>query len=133
MEEKKMNLKVWMFLKIAPAAFFVLYYWMCTRSDFQPYYQYIQYVVFILTGILVGIQIAYAKKRDIFDEFAKENLKTTDSICLKVAYVLMVVTVIACVLPPVSGKLAGYCVVISILLLTILRAVIFCIIDKKGI
>ena len=132
MKEKKMNLKTWMCLKIVPAAFFLMYYWMCARTDFQPYYMYIQKVIFYAAGLLVGVQIAYAKKRDIFDEFAKKNLKITDSICMKVAYVLMVATGIACVVPAVSGKIAGYCVVISILLLTILRAVIFCIIDKKG-
>lgn len=133
MKDKKMNLKVWMFLKIAPPAFFLMYYWMCTRSDFQPHYRYIQQVFFYVTALLVGIQAAYSKKRDLFDEFAKENLRTTDSVCLKAAFVFMVITAVACVFPSVSGKIAGYCVVISMLLLSILRAVIFCIIDKKGI
>lgn len=133
MKDKKINLKVWMFLKIAPAIFFLLYYWMCTRSDFKPFYRNIQSVVFTITGLIAGLQIYYAKKKDIFDEFAKENLKTTDSICLKVAFILMIITSIVCIFPPISGKIAGYCIIMSILLLTILRASIFYIIDKKGI
>lgn len=133
MKNQKINLKVWMFLKVVPAAFFLMYYWMCTRSDFEPLYRHIQTVVFTITGLTVGFQMAYAKKKDIFDEFAKENLKTTDSICQKVSYALMIIVSIVCIFPYVSGKIAGYCIVISILLLTILRAIIFYIIDKKGI
>ena len=34
-------------------------------------------------GRAVAYQLYYAKRRDIFDEFARENLRTTDSICLK--------------------------------------------------
>lgn len=77
-------------------------------------------------------QISYAKKHNIFDEFAKENLKTTDSICLKIAYVLMVVAALACVFADFNGIIAGYFVVGGIFLLTVLRATIFAIIDKKG-
>lgn len=133
MKDKKLNLKAWMFLKVAPAVFFLMYYWMCTRSDYEPYYGNIQRVIFTITGGIVGLQIGYAKQKDIFDEFAKENLKTADSICLKVAFILMIIISIVCIFPPISGKIAGYCIIISILLLTILRAVIFYIIDKKGI
>lgn len=133
MKIKRVNLKLWMFLKVVPAVFFLLYYWMCTRSDFQPFYRHIQTVIFIITGLTVGFQLEYARKKDIFDEFAKENLKTTDSICLKVAFVLMVLTAVACVFPPVTGKIAGYCITTGIVLLTILRASIFLVIDRKGI
>lgn len=132
MKIKKVNLKVWMFLKAVPAVFFLLYYWMCTRNDFQPYYKYIQTVIFIITGLTIGFQIEYARKKDIFDEFAKENLRIADSICLKVAFVLMILTAIACIFPSVTGKIAGLCIAGGILLLAVLRAAIFFIIDRKG-
>lgn len=132
MKTKKVNLKVWMFLKAVPAVFFLLYYWMCTRSDFQPYYKYIQTVIFIITGLTVGFQIEYARKKDIFDEFAKENLRFADSICLKVAFALLILTAIACIFPPVTAKTAGLCIAGGILLLAVLRAVIFFVIDRKG-
>ncbi|MCI9414972.1 MAG: hypothetical protein HFJ79_07345 [Clostridiales bacterium] len=122
-----------MFLKIVPALFFILYYRMCTRSDFQPFYRYIQSVIFIITGLTVGFQLGYAKYRDIFDEFAKENLKRADSLCLKAAFVFMIILAVICILPDFSGKIAGYYIVISIFLLSVLRAVIFYQQDKKGI
>ena len=105
---------------------------MCTRDRFHASYMYIQTAVFALAGALVAWQISYAKRRDIFDEFARENLKTTDTICLKIAYTLMVIAAVACIFSDFSGELAGYCIIISILLLTILRAVIFTVIDQKA-
>ncbi|OUP49265.1 hypothetical protein [Lachnoclostridium sp. An181] len=131
-QKTTINLRTWMFLKITPAVLFWVYYWMCTRDSWSPAYMYIQTAIFAAAGLLVGYQISYAKRKDIFDEFAKENLKTTDSICLKIAYTLMIIAAVACIFSDFSGEIAGYCILTSILLLTILRAVIFSIIDKKG-
>lgn len=133
MKSKKIDLKTWMFLKTIPALLLATYYWMCTREDFKPSYSYIQYAFAGIAGIFVCFQIYYAKKKDIFDEFARENLKTTDSISLKIVYVLFIIISFICVFSDFSGELAGYCIVFSILLLTVLRAVIFSVIDEKGI
>ena len=132
MKNKTINLSVWMFLKAIPAALLLIYYWMCTIEGYNPVLRYIHAVTLVKAGAIVWGQISYAKKQKIFDEFARENLKTTDSICLKIAYVLMVVATLACVFADFSGIIAGYFVVGGILLLTILRAVIFAVIDKKG-
>ena len=86
----------------------------------------------VLAAVLVWAQAAYARKRKLFDEFARENLKTTDSICLKVAYGLMTAAALACVFADFSGIVAGYCVVGGILLLSLIRAAIFAVIDKRG-
>ena len=46
MNRKKMSLRAWMYLKITPAALFLVYYWMCTRRNFRPSYLYLQAAVF---------------------------------------------------------------------------------------
>lgn len=130
--QEQVNLSVWMFLKAVPAALLVVYYWMCTWNGYDPVLRYLHAVCLIMAGVLVWWQVSYAKKHNIFDEFARENLKTTDSICLKIAYAFMVVAALACVFADFSGIIAGYFVVGGILLLTILRAAIFAVIDKKG-
>lgn len=132
MKNKTVNLSAWMFLKVVPAALLLLYYWMCTIEGYNPVFRYIHAATLVLSGAIVWAQISYARKNKIFDEFAKENLKTTDSICLKVAYVLMIAATLACVFTEFSGIAAGYFVVGSILLLTIVRAIMFAVIDKKG-
>ena len=121
-----------MCLKAVPAALLLLYYWMCTVEGYDPVFRYLHASTLVLPGALVLAQVSYARKRKIFDEFARENLKTTDSICLKVAYVLMVAAVLACIFADFSGIIAGYFVVGGILRLTLIRASLFAVIDKKG-
>ena len=130
MNRKKMSLRAWMYLKITPAALFLVYYWMCTRRDFRPSYLYLQTAVFAAAGALGAVLLFHG--RDVFDEFAKENLRTTDSICLKVAYGLMTAAALACVFADFSGIVAGYCVVGGILLLSLIRAAIFAVLDNRG-
>ena len=132
MKNKTINLSVWMFFKAIPAALLVVYYGMCAWNGYDPIIRYLHAACLTLAVALVLGQISYAKKHNIFDEFAKENLKTTDSICLKLAYVLMVIAALACVFADFNGIIAGYFVVGGIFLLTVLRATIFAIIDKKG-
>ena len=132
MKNREINLRTWMYLKAVPAALFLVYYWMCTRDHFHPAYVPAQTAVFAIAGALAAFQITYAKKREIFDEFARENLKTTDSFCLKVAYVLMICAAIVCVFTDFSGEAAGYCILLGILLLTLLRAALFSWNDRKG-
>ena len=132
MKNKTINLSVWMFFKAIPAALLVVYYGMCAWNGYDPIIRYLHAACLTLAGALVLGQISYAKKHNIFDEFAKENLKNTDSICLKLDYVLMVIAALACVFADFNGIIAGYFVVGGIFLLTVLRATIFAIIDKKG-
>lgn len=129
---KTINLRAWMFLKIAPAALLLLYYWMCARTDFHASYLYVQPAVLALAGGLFAYQLYYAKRRDIFDEFARENLRTTDSICLKIACGVLVLAAVLCVFSDFSGIVVGYALLIGLLALTVARAVLFTVIDKRG-
>lgn len=129
---KSINLRAWMFLKIAPAALLLLYYWMCARTDFHTSYLYVQSAVLALAGGLFAYQLYYAKRRDIFDEFARDNLRTTDSICLKIACGVLVLAAVLCVFSDFSGIVVGYALLIKLLALTVARAVLFTVIDKRG-
>lgn len=129
---KTINLRAWMFLKIAPAALLLLYYWMCARTDFHTSYLYVQSAVLALAGGLFAYQLYYAKRGDIFDEFARENLRTTDSICLKIACGVLVLAAVLCVFSDFSGIVVGYALLIGLLALTVARAVLFTVIDKRG-
>ena len=129
---KSINLRAWMFLKIAPAALLLLYYWMCARTDFHTSYLYVQSAVLALAGGLFAYQLYYAKRRDIFNEFARENLRTTDSICLKIACGVLVLAAVLCVFSDFSGIVVGYALLIGLLALMVARAVLFTVIDKRG-
>ena len=85
-----------------------------------------------LAGGLFAYQLYYAKRRDIFNEFARENLRTTDSICLKIACGVLVLAAVLCVFSDFSGIVVGYALLIGLLALTVARAVLFTVIDKRG-
>lgn len=130
--KKTTNLRIWMFLKAIPAVLLLLYYWLCTVEGYNPVFRYIHALTLVLAGGLVWWQISYAKKNAIFDEFGLENLKTTDSICMRIAFILMTVAALVCVFANFDGIIAGYFVVGGILVLAVTRAVIFSVIDRKG-
>ena len=92
----------------------------------------VQSAVLALAGGLFVYQLYYAKHRDIFDEFARENLKTTDSICLKIACEVLVLAAVLCVFSDFSGIVVGYALLVGLLALTVVRAVLFALIDKRG-
>ena len=137
MRQKKISLRIWMFLKIAPSALLVLMYWTNVRTVSHPMHFGITFIVLLFFGLFSY----YDKRADLFDESAKENLKRTDSICLKVAYAFGILSTVGFMIPArlfvdapvVTGRTIGYGIVFSILFLTILRACIFSMIEKKGI
>jgi sterol desaturase/sphingolipid hydroxylase (fatty acid hydroxylase superfamily) len=109
-------------------------------------------IIFILFAGL-GLFFHYDKKKDLFDESAKESLRRTDSICLKIVFIVGILIIFCQFLASafnfqfylnetsapifslldLSGVILGYGVVFMILFLTIFRAVIFSIIDRRGI
>jgi hypothetical protein len=139
-----------MFLKIIPSVIITAFYFLDVRvTDNHPLHTAIIFIIF--AGL--GLFFHYDKKKDLFDESAKESLRRTDSICLKVIFGVGIFIVFgqfifsafklqywpnewsnpAYSLLDFPGVTLGYGVVFMILFLTILRAVIFSIIDRRGI
>lgn len=133
MKNEKMNLRTWMVIEILPAILLFTYYWMCVRKDYSLLYVGIQNGIAGLTGVFFAIQFFYGKKIESVDEFAREILCKTDSLCLKICYVLLVLICFASVIFGLSGIIIGYLVVGTILIITIVRAISFCVIDSRGI
>jgi len=136
MKSGKISLRVWVFLKIAPVVLLVFMWWMNMREGSHP----LHIVPAIVVFVVIAVFSYFDRKTDIFDELAKEGLKRADSICLKTAYVmglLAISLVLFFGLPiaslEVSVEVIGYGIVFTILLLTILRAFVFLVIDKRGI
>jgi len=127
--DKKVNLRIWMSIKIIPSLFLFAYYWMCVNRKFQPIYTIIQYA---LIGCILVFLLIIKNKRDVFDEFAKETLYVTDSICLKISYSIMGLILIPASFITPNGTIMGYLIAGGIVVLTIARAIIFCLVDKRG-
>lgn len=136
---KKVSLKEIVGTKIVYAIILTSYYWMWARTDWKDWYEMMQYVlgVFLFSFFSVQmIRISKYKKEGI-DEMGEQNLKRCDSICLKLFVGVMVVVAFGAGIfghtNVVSTGFIGWTIVLSILVLSIIRTVMFIVMDSKGV
>lgn len=136
---KKVSLKEVVGTKIVYAVVLVSYYWMWARADWEEWYGTVQSVLAIFLFGFFTIQAMRIRKykKEGVDELAEQNLRRCDSICLRV---FMLVMVIAAWTAAIFGHLdifgaevIGWWIVLSILGVTILRTVLFLVMDSKGV
>lgn len=133
--KNKVTLKELVGTKIVYAILLVCYYWMWARRDWHDYYTTIQNVVAIFTIAFFVGQASRIKKynKEVKDEFAIQNLRRTDAICLKIMVVAAIIIAFAGALTLFDGIMAGYALVGTILVISIIRPIIFHIMDSKGV
>lgn len=137
--KNKVSIREVVATKIIIAILIAGYYWLWSRSDYQPeYQQFSSYWVFILFLMLIVHYFRVKKyKKEYFDEFAEKNLHRCDSICLKIFCVLMVIIAyLGGILGHVNGistALMGWLIIGTVIIITILRTIMFIIMDSKGV
>ena len=109
--KSKVTLKEIVATKIIYALLLACYYWMWARRE--------------------GRIRKYSKEEK--DELAIHNLLRADSIGLKVMTAATIVIAFACAVGAVSGTAAGYALVGMVFALAVIRFMIFCIMDSKGV
>lgn len=137
--KNKVSIREVVATKIIIAILIAGYYWLWSRSDYQPeYQQFSSYWGFILFLMLIVHYFRVKKyKKEYFDEFAKKNLHRCDSICLKIFCVLMVIIAyLGGILGHVNGistALMGWLIIGTVITITILRTIMFIVMDSKGV
>ena len=133
--KSKVTLKEIVGTKIIYALLLVCYYWMWARRDWHSYYETIQNAVVIFTVVFFALQASRIHKysKEEKDELAIQNLRRTDAIGLKIMTAAAVVIAFACAVGAIDGSTAGYALVGTILVLSVIRFIIFCVMDSKGI
>lgn len=137
--KNKVSIREVVATKIIIAILIAGYYWLWSRSDYQPeYQQFSSYWGFILFLMLMVHYFRVKKyKKEYFDEFAEKNLHRCDSICLKIFCVLMVIIAyLGGILGHVNGistALMGWLIIGTVITITILRTIMFIIMDSKGV
>lgn len=136
----KVSMRTLIAVQILPAVSLVVYYWMWARvyhwNEFQSsYYSLIQNVVTILSGglLFLFIYIAIKYKKETPDELAVNNLLRVNSISFKLLIIILIIASFAAVISNLPGWALGYILVATILLVTILRAITFWILDTRGV
>lgn len=131
----KVTLKEVVGTKIIYAVLLVCYYWMWARRDWHNYYETIQNTVVIFTVIFLALQAIriYRYSKEEKDELAIQNLRRTDAIGLKIMITADIVIAFACAVGAIDGSTAGYALVGMVLVLAVVRFIIFCVMDSKGV
>lgn len=133
--KSKVTLKEMVGTKIIYAVLLVCYYWMWARRDWHDYYEIIQHMVSIFTIVFFAIQATriwkYSKEEK--DELAIQNLRRTDSIGLKIMVAATIIIAFACAVTFIDGSMAGYALVGMIFVLAVIRFILFCVMDSKGV
>lgn len=131
----KVTLKEIVGTKIIYAVLLVSYYWMWARRDWHDYYDVIQNAVVMFTVVFFLIQAARIRKysKEEKDELAIQNLRRTDAIGLKIMVAAAIVIAFASAVKAIDGTMAGYALVGMILALAVIRFIIFCVMDSKGV
>ena len=133
--KSKVTLKEIVGTKIIYAVLLVSYYWMWARRDWHDYYDVIQNAVVMFTIVFFLIQAARIRKysKEEKDELAIQNLRRTDEIGLKIMVAAAIVIAFASAVKAIDGTMAGYALVGMILALAVIRFIIFCVMDSKGV
>lgn len=112
-------------------------YWLWARNDWKDYYTTIQYVIDVFAFFyFVSRSIRVKKyKQEEPDEMSEANLKRCDAICLKIVVGLIVALGFVCAAGrfAISTEIIGYGLMGTLVLLAVIRTVLFCYMDKKGV
>lgn len=132
---KKVTLKEMVGTKIIYAVLLVCYYWMWARRDWHDYYETIQNMVVIFTIVFFALQASRIHKysKEEKDELAIQNLRRTDAIGLKLMIAAAIFIAFGCAVGAIDASAAGYALVGTILGLAVVRFIIFCVMDSKGV
>ena len=121
--------------KIIYAILIAVYYWMWARRDWHGYYDNIQYAVAAFTFIFLLLQSSRIRKynKEVADEMALANLKRANSICLKIALIASIVIAFTGAMELINQLQMGYIIMILLVVTTIVRTIIFYVMDTKGV
>ena len=131
--KSKVTLKEMVGTKIIYAALLACYYWMWARRDWQEFYTTIQHVVVLFTIVFFALRAGrvYQYGRQEKDEQALRDLRRTDALLFWLLAAAAAVVAFASAVAFPDGRTAGYALVGTILVLTILRFLLFCALEGK--
>lgn len=134
---KKVTLRELVGARIVLTICIAAYYWCWARNSWENYFSSIQNCVAIFAFCFFCFLAIREKKykKEVTDEMASTNLKRCDSICYKIVTVLLVCIGFLSAISrfTVSPEVIGYMLVGTLVLMSIIRTILFCYMDIKGV
>lgn len=134
---KKVTMRELVGSRIVLAVCIAVYYWCWARNDWHNYYTTITNAVAAFAGLFfVFLALRERKyKKEVADELAVVNLRRCDSICLKIALTAIVCIGFLCAILrfAVTTEVIGYMLMGMLVCISVIRTLLFCIMDTKGV
>lgn len=134
---KKVTLRELVGARIVLAVCVAVYYWCWARNDWHDYYTAITNAVgAFVVWFFVFLSLRERKyKKEVADELAVTNLRRCDAICLKIAMAAVVCIGFLCAVArfAVTTEVIGYLLMGLLVAIAVIRTVLFCIMDTKGV
>lgn len=133
--KSKVTLRELVGTRIVYALLLGFYYWMWARRDWRGYYDTIQIMVLVFTTVFLLLQERRLRKyhKEETDELAVQNLRRADSACLKLLVVAVAAIAFLGAMMVLDAAVMGYALVGAIFALAVVRFIMFCVMDSKGI
>ena len=134
---KKVTLKELLIARIVLTVCIAVYYWCWARNGWESYFSSIQTTAAIFAFLFFCFLGARERKykKEVVDEMAAANLKRCDSVCYKITMVLIVcIGFLSAVLRfDISSEVIGYLLMGVLVATSVIRTVLFCYMDAKGV
>ena len=135
--KKKVTMRELVGARIVLAACIAVYYWCWARNDWHSYYPTITNTVWIFAfWFYVFLSLREKRyKKEVADELVVANLRRCDAICLKISLIAMVCIafLFAIVRFTVTTEVIGYLLMGLLVCLSVIRTILFSIMDAKGV
>ncbi|MBO5171098.1 MAG: DUF3796 domain-containing protein [Oscillospiraceae bacterium] len=135
--KKKVTMRELVGARIVLAACIAVYYWCWARNDWHSYYPTITNTVWIFAfWFYVFLSLREKRyKKEVADELVVANLRRCDAICLKISLIAMVCIAFLCAIVrfTVTTEVIGYLLMGLLVCLSVIRTILFSIMDAKGV
>lgn len=129
----KVSIKEMVGIKIIYAVLLVCYYWMWARQDWHTYYDVIQNTLAIFSILFFAMRAVRVRKysKQEKDRQAIQHLQRIDAIGFRIMVAAAIIIAFASAVTFINGRMAGYALVGTILALTVMRFILFSVMNRK--
>jgi len=129
MDNRKINIRLWTGLRIIPVIFLFINY----HFSVQPRHSPVSVsFLFIMAVLMITVLLLLRRNREIVDESAKKALDRADALSYRTFFIYSVAVVLVGSTFINNMKLIGYLIAGGMVVIVIIRAVIFYILDSRG-
>ncbi|MCL2776044.1 MAG: hypothetical protein FWD71_22275 [Oscillospiraceae bacterium] len=129
MGNRKISIRLWTGLRIIPVIFIFINYHFSVQPRRSPVSVLILFIVMIM---IITVLLLLRRNREVVDESAKKALDRADAFSYRIFFMYSVAVVLVGSTFINNMKLMGYLVAGGMVIVTVIRTIIFCVLDSRG-